>query len=407
VEFTREWEAKGEMKLLVLGGGAQGSAAAYDLVRRSEVESVVIADQHTDRVPSYLEPFLGDRLRLVQVDATDEASVLRMMEGVDGVLCGLPYYFNLAMSRLAIEAGAHFCDLGGNTQIVEEQRTLDGEARKRGVSVVPDCGLAPGMVNILAQGGIDELEQADSVRMWVGGLPQEPEPPLNYQVVYSLEGVLDYYTTPCLVLRDGEPTQIEALTGLEEITFPEPLGRLEAFYTAGGISTLPYRYRGRLRTMEYKTLRYPGHAVIMKAIRDLGLLSEEPVRVNGARVSPRRFFIDRVTPKLLKPGGRDVVALRVEVTGTRDGGPAGVRFDLQDYYDDETGITAMMRTTGYSLALVAYMQCSGMARENGVRTPDEVIPAPEFVRGLAERGVHIRRSSLELEEDGQGAAGAR
>lgn len=386
------------MKVLVLGGGAQGSAAAYDLLRDDEVEEVVLGDVRTGDVARFLEPFVVEgRLRRAEVDARDPSSARRAMEGMSAVVCALPYYFNLEMTRLAIEAGAHFADLGGNTDIVEDQRGLDDEARARGVSVIPDCGLAPGMVNILAQAGIDELDETESVRMWVGGLPAHPEPPLNYQIVYSMEGVLDYYTTPGLVLRDGEPVEVEPLTGLEEITFPEPLGTLEAFYTAGGVSTLPHRYRGRLRTIEYKTLRYPGHATIMRAIRDLGLIDDTPVRVGGVEITPRRFFIDRVTPKLLRPSSPDLVVLRVEVRGTRDGTPAGVRFDLLDRYDEATGISAMMRTTGFSLALTAVMQCRGLIREPGVRTPDETVDPDVYLDGLADRGIHVDRRPLAAE----------
>ena len=382
------------MKVLVLGGGAQGSAAAYDLLQDPEVEEVVIGDMKPDASPSFLAEHLGDRLRLEVVDARDGDSVRSAMQGMDAVVCALPYYFNTEMTRLAIEMGAHFADLGGNTEIVEEQRAMDSSAADAGVSVIPDCGLAPGMVNILAQSGIDELDETESVRMWVGGLPQNPEPPLNYQIVYSMEGVLDYYTTPGLVLHEGAPTEVEALTGLEEVEFPEPMGRLEAFYTAGGISTLPYRYEGELRTMEYKTLRYPGHAHIMKAIRDLGLLDDSPVQVGDSEITPRQFFIDRVSPALRKPEGRDLVALRVEIRGTKDGQSAGIRYDLLDRFDEATGITAMMRTTGYSLALTGLMQCRGQIREHGVRTPDETVEPAAYIDGLARRGIQIHKSRI-------------
>lgn len=382
------------MKLLVLGGGAQGSAAAYDLLRTDEVEVVVVADLQTDGVAPFLLPHIGGRLRMVRVDARDEQSVRAAMAGVDAVVCALPYYFNHPMSRLAIEAGAHFADLGGNTQIVEQQRGLDEAARARRVSVIPDCGLAPGMVNILAQAGIDELDETVSVRMWVGGLPRYPEPPLNYQIAYSLEGVLDYYTTPGLVLRDGEPVEVESLTGREEITFPQPLGVLEAFYTAGGVSTLPHRYRGRVQTMEYKSLRYPGHVAIMRGIRDLGLLDTTPVKVDGAEISPRQFFIDRVTPRLKRAGSPDLAVLRVEVRGHRNGTPTGTRFELMDQFDPGTGISAMMRVTGFSLSFTALMQCRGQVREWGVRTPDETVEPSVYIEGMAERGIRVRRTQL-------------
>jgi len=377
------------MRFLVLGSGAQGSAAAFDLLRTPGVERVVVADKGRNPPPPFLRSELGGRLELVPVDANDQEAVLRLMSEADGVLCALPYYFNLPIADLSIRAGVHCCDLGGNTEIVTRQRELDERARGAGVSVVPDCGLAPGMVNILAQAGIDALDEVDSVRILVGGLPQNPHPPLNYQVVYSLEGVLDYYTTRSIVLEEGEIREKEALSEVERVRFPEPVGELEAFHTAGGISTLPYRYRGKIREMEYKTLRYPGHADLMRAIRELGLLSQEPVELDGCRVSPRSLFIKVVRPHLTFDEGGDLVAMRVEVTGRRKGEPGAVRFELVDRCDAEHGITAMMRTTGYSLSVTALMQVDGRVREMGVKTPDECIPAEEYVDELARRGVKI------------------
>jgi lysine 6-dehydrogenase len=381
------------MKLLVLGGGAQGSAAAFDLLRTQGVEQVVLADHQVAKLPAFLARHVGGRLRVEPLDARDRAAVLRVMSGMDGTLCALPYFFGLPMTELAIEAGTHYCDLGGNTEIVERQLELDPAARAQGVSVIPDCGLAPGMVNILAQAGIDALDEVDSVKLLVGGLPQRPRPPLNYQVVYSLEGVLDYYTTPSIVLSGGEIQEREALSEVESVDFP-PLGELEAFHTAGGISTLPKRYRGRIRSMEYKTLRYPGHAEIMRAFRDLGLLSTEPRKVDGQDVVPRRFFIDVVGPQLTNPRGEDLVALRVEVKGRAQGKPRTIRFEMLDRFDPVNRITAMMRTTGYSLALTAAMQASGRIQALGVHTPDECVPADEYIRGMKERGVEIRRTEV-------------
>lgn len=385
------------MKFLVLGGGAQGSACAFDLLRRDDVEEVVLADLDVGELRPFLQDHVGGRLRTLAVNAGDARQVGAAMEGMDAVACALPYYFNLEMARLALGAGAHFCDLGGNTRIVEQQKELDGDARDAGVSVIPDCGLAPGMVNILAQGGIDSLDEVDSVRIFVGGLPQHPRPPLNYQIVYSMEGVLDYYTTPVLVLEEGEVVEKEALTGIERVDFPEPVGELEAFYTAGGISLMPFRFEGKIPSMSYKTLRYPGHAELMKSMRDLGLLSQDPVEIDGRPVVPRDFFIEVVSPKLRNPDGDDLVAMRVEVRGTRDGEPRGVRWEMVDRYDAERGITAMMRTTGYSLATTAWLQARGEVAP-GVHTPAESIPVEAFVEELGRCGVEIRRSELAPDE---------
>lgn len=379
------------MRMLVLGAGQQGSACAYDLLTHTDHE-VVLADVNIDEPADFLAPFVGGRLTLKRVDANDRAGVRAAMEGVAATMSAFPYYFNHGMAVAALDAGSHFCDLGGNTEIVLQQKELHARAAERGLSVIPDCGVAPGMVNILAQHGIDQLDTVDAVRIKVGGLPQRPEPPLNYQVVYSLEGVLDYYTTRSWVLRDGKPTNVEALSELEELEFPGA-GTLEAFHTAGGLSTMAQRYEGRIPTMEYKTMRYPGHAALMKAIRELGLLDLEPVDVKGARVAPRDAFIAIAGPKLRKDPRQspDLLALRVEAEGEKDGERVALRWDLLDRFDAQTGITAMMRTTGYSLAITGIFQAQGRI-EPGVWTPDEAMPAEPYIGELARRGVDIQAS---------------
>jgi len=374
------------MRMLVLGAGLQGSACAYDLLQQPVVERVTVADLEPDRIPRGLQPHVGKRLALLRLDVQHGAALRDAMRGHDAVLNAAPYYFNLAISRAAVDAGIHCADLGGNTEIVFQQKALDAEAQARSVSIIPDCGLAPGMVNILAAEGIRRVGNAEVVKIYVGGLPQHPEPPLNYQIVYSLAGALDYYTTPSWVLRDGKPARVEALSELEHVVFPPPVGELEAFHTGGGVSTLPWAYEGRVRTMEYKTLRYPGHVAIMRPIRELGLLDLTPVTVNGTSVVPRDAFIATVSPKLTKPDGPDLVALRVEVRGTN--GKAA--WQLLDYYDAAHGISAMMRTTGYSLAITGLMQVDGRIAAQGVHTPDEAVPFAAYVAELARRGVEIR-----------------
>lgn len=388
------------MRFLVLGGGAQGTAAAFDLLRDASVAEVTIADVATREPHACLRAHAGGRpahaggrLKLVEADATDAVRIAALMDGATGVLSALPYYLNLPMARLAVDAGVHYADLGGNTAIVKQQRALDDQARAAGVSIVPDTGLAPGMVHVFAQAGIDSMETVDAVRLWVGGLPQQPRPPLNYEIVYSLEGMLDYYVTPATILRGGRQTTVPALSGLEPVEFPAPVGRLEAFFTGGGTSTLPGRYEGRVDTLEYKTLRYPGHARIMRAIRELGMLSEEDVDYNGTRVNPRRFFIDRVTPLLSGDGGGDMVVVRVEVTGGRSGEAARIRYEVLDRYDPVTGLTAMARTTGFSLSITALLQARGEVPP-GVGTPDESIPAARYIAELARRQIHTDITEL-------------
>ena len=356
-------------------------------MQEEAVERVTLADIRPDRTAPFLKPNVGKRLSLVKLDVLDPAAVRGVMQGHTTVSNALPYYFNLDVTKSAIEVGLHYADLGGNTEIVFNQKKHDAPARARDVSVIPDCGLAPGMVNVLAAEGIRRVGEADSVKIYVGGLPQHPEPPLNYQIVYSLEGALDYYTTPSWVLRDSKPARVEALTELETLSFPPPVGTLEAFHTGGGISTLPWAYEGRVRTMEYKTLRYPGHVAVMRPIRELGLLDLTPISVKGKEIVPRDAFIATVSPKLAKPTGRDLVALRVDV---RSANGKHAAWELLDYFDEARGISAMMRTTGYSLSITGLMQSDGRIAGRGVQTPDEAVPFDAYVEELRKRGVEIR-----------------
>ncbi len=378
------------MRMLVLGAGLQGSACAYDLLQNPDVNEVRLADLNISHIPDFLAPYSGKRLVPTHLDVRDKAAVLAVMRESDAVMSATPYYFNLDLDRLAVEAGTHFCDLGGNTEIVFQQKELNAAAKAKGITVIPDCGLAPGMVNILAQHGIEQMDKVRSVKIYVGGLPQHPEPPLNYQIVYSLEGVLDYYTTLSWVLRDGKRTRVKALSEIEDVSFAAPVGKLEAFHTAGGLSTMAFRYEGRIPTMEYKTLRYPGHAHIMEAIRELGLLDLTPVDVKGMKVIPRDLFVSAVGPRLTKPKGHDLVALRVTVEGSKDGKAKKVGWELLDYYDASHHISAMMRTTGYSLSITGQMQAAGEITPAGVHTPDECVNATRYMAELAKRGVTIR-----------------
>ena len=378
------------MRMLVLGAGLQGSACAYDLLQNPDVKEVRLADLHTDHLEHFLTPYSGERLIFTPVDVRDKEAVLALMRQSDAAMSAIPYYFNYDLAKLAVDAGVHFSDLGGNTEIVFKQQTLDPAAKKKGITIIPDCGLAPGMVNILAEHGIRQLDTVDSVRIFVGGLPQRPEPPLNYQIVYSLEGVLDYYTTLSWVLRGGKRTQVKALSEIEAVHFDGSVGELEGFHTAGGLSTMAFRYEGKIPTMEYKTLRYPGHAKIMGAIRELGLLELKPVDVKGMKVVPRDLVVAAMGPRLTKADGHDLVALRVVVEGAKAGKARKIGWELVDYYDEKNGISAMERSTGYSLSITGQMQARGEIGKAGVFTPDEAIPPEKYISELGKRGVMIK-----------------
>ena len=264
---------------------------------------VTLADLQPERMARFLSRRDDQRLHPIALDVTDHDAVLAAMRGHDAVMSAIPYYFNGPMAKLAVEAGCHFADLGGNTEIVMEQKSLEPLAHQKGLSIMPDCGLAPGW-EILPR-RIRRPTRSTGTNLRRRTAPAS-EPPLNYNCLL-LEGALDYTRRPPgSAWRRADRDR--RLSELEPVKFPEPVGTLEAFHTAGGISTMPFTWKGKVREMEYKTLRYPGHADLMRAVREMGLLGLEPVMVKGHKVVPRDAFIATVTPLLTKPEGRDLVA---------------------------------------------------------------------------------------------------
>ncbi len=378
------------MRMLVLGGGMMGRAAVYDMVRQNDVEEVIVAD--VDRaVAEDAARFAGSERVLPQVlDVTDRDAVLGAMETVDAVLSAVSYRFNLELARLAIEAGVHFCDLGGNNTVVEGELALSRDAEEKGITLIPDCGLAPGMVSLLAMAGMNQLDTTDRVRLRVGGLPVHPEPPLDYTIVFSVHGLINEYIEPCLAIRDGKTVTIDPLTEVEEIEFPEPLGILEAFHTSGGSSTLPTTLLGKVRDLDYKTIRYPGHVAKMKAMLEIGLASEVPVNVGAVSVAPRRI-LETCLEKNLSGDDDDLVVLRVTIEGTKDGDHAVAVYEMIDYADSKTGLSAMMRGTSFPASIITLMMARGETPAGAI--PQELaVDSERFIEEFLKRDMPLKVS---------------
>lgn len=379
-------------RYLVLGAGMQGTAAAYDFAQFGQAETVILADLELKRAEAAagrVNRLVGREVaRPARVDVADEWALSRALDGADIALSAVPYRFNLGITRAAIAAGTGMCDLGGNTEIVLEQLELDPQARAAGVTIIPDCGLAPGMANTLAVYAMSKMERPREVRIWCGGLPQRPRPPLGYKLVFSIEGLTNEYFGKAYILREGRVQEVETFTELEEIEFPPPVGRCEAFITAGGTSTCPWTFAGRLETYEYKTVRYPGHYEKVKVLLDLGLLDPEPVEVGGVKVSPRELFHRVVPPKLAFPEERDLVVLRVACRGEDRGLPIEVQLDLMEFHDEATGFSAMERTTAFPAAIVAEMIAKGEL-EQGVVPLERAVPPGPFIAELSRRGFRL------------------
>ncbi len=376
------------MRALVLGGGLMGRAAAYDLCRQPDVESVVVADIDQEKAEQAVAVANCGTASAMKLDVKNKDAVASVLRDVDCALGAVSYTVNLALSRLAIEAGTHWCDMGGNNNVVAAQLGLNDAAKAAGVSIIPDTGLAPGMVIPLAMHGVQSMDSADTVRIRVGGLPQHPKPPLNYMLVFSVQGLINEYVEPCVAIRDGKVVDdIEPLVDVEEIEFPPPFGKLEAFNTSGGTSTLPSTLEGKVSDLDYKTIRYPGHASQMRAMLDLGLMSDDPLEVAGARVSPRAV-LERLIDLNVPHGDDDIVLVRVTVEGTKGGRPSRAVYEMIDYKDERTGLTAMMRGTAFPSAAVCAMMGRGETPP-GAMPQELALDCGRYIEELKARGLPL------------------
>ncbi len=376
----------------VLGAGRQGTACAYDMIRFGEAESVLLADQSLDAAQAAAarinRMLATGKARAIRLDVADGEAVERALDGIDAFLSAVPYYYNLGIAKAAVRAGASMCDLGGNTDLVLEELALDREAQAAGISLIPDCGQVPGMGTTLMVYAMNLLDEPEEVLMWDGGLPQHPRPPFNYLLTFNIAGLTNEYAESPVFLRDGKPTVVPTMTELEEVVFPEPVGRLESFMTGGGVSTMPWTFEGKLKTLQNKTVRYPGCYAQLRAFYDLGLWRTDPVLVAGQEVVPREVFHALFEPMVRIPGEKDVVVIRIRATGKKAGRPASVTLNLMDWYDDDTGFTAMERTTGWDGAIVAGMMARGQT-PRGAKPGELAVPPALFIEELAKRGIRV------------------
>jgi lysine 6-dehydrogenase len=382
------------MRLLVLGAGMMGRAIAHDLSRREEPEAILVADRELARAEAVAERLADRRVTAHRVDVTAPRAVRELMTDCDAAISAVPYFLNLPLARAAVDTRTHFCDLGGSNRIVADELALDEEAQAAGVTVIPDCGLAPGLVNLLTAAAIEGFENVEAVRIRVGGLPQHPHPPLDYQLVFSAHGLLNEYMEDATILRDGRIATVPSLTGLESLAFPPPYERLEAFHTSGGSSTLPQTLEGRVRSLDYKTIRYPGHAARIATMAALGFFDTHPRPLDGGDITPRDLAVSLFTERLSfdEP---DVVLLRVSAQGTVSGHPRTVVYEMIDTYDEESGLSAMMRTTGFPIAQIGLMLASGQIPSRGALPQERCVPTAPFLAGLEARGLAIHRSVIE------------
>lgn len=378
------------MKALVIGAGMMGTALAYDLAHSEGVEEITVADIDAARAKKVAEHLQGP-VRSSVLDVHSYDNVVELMESADVAIGATSYTHNILLTQAAIEARCHFCDLGGNMDVVYRQMGLDAKAKQAGVTILPNCGLAPGFACVVAAGAAKRFFSLDAMSIRVGGLPQHPKPPLNYQLVFSAEGLINEYLEPAEVIREGKLRAVESMADLETLRFPAPFGKLEAFNTSGGVSTLTRMFDGKVQSLDYKTIRYPGHCEKFKTLLELGFASSEPIMAGNSVRTAREFFEELLRRKL--PSGEpDAVLMRVTVTGIINGATRTLSYEMVDYSDEESGMTSMMRTTAFPTSIMAQMASRGAIPMRGVAPPEQCVPMEPLLQELKKRNIIIQEA---------------
>ena len=375
-------------RYLIVGSGFQGRACAFDMLRDPRTAEVVLCDASAENLASarkFLTKVAKGRAKFRRVDAADPAAIARAAKGFDTVVSCVPYFLNLALAKAAISARANFVDLGGSTEIVRKELALDSAAKKAGVCVLPDNGLGPGMISTLAVHAMSLLDRTDAVMIYDGGLPQKPVPPLNYMLTFSEHGLINEYAGTAVALVNGKLVKRPALSDLETFDL-KPFGTVEAGHAAGGLSTLADSYRGKVKTMFNKFLRYPGHIPTMDSMRAMGFFDETPVEIRkGLKIAPRELAVKLFRRHFHRPGDEDMVVIHTVVRGIKNGKRAEVVHDLVDRYDRKNKMTAMMRTTAFPASIVAQMAANGLIKP-GAHTVEAGVPPAPFIAEARKRG---------------------
>lgn len=379
----------------ILGAGMQGTAAAYDLARFGDAHEIRLGDAHLDQATKSAERvnLLVGRAACVpfQVNALDPEELSKFITGCDALCSCVPYWMHPRIAKVAIAARVHMADLGGNTAITMETLALHDEALTAGVTLVPDTGLAPGLVNSVGLWMIEQLDEVESIKLMCGVLPQHPIPPFNYKLTFNIEGLVTEYDYQAVVLRDGEIHLVDTLSEIETIELDE-LGTMEVFTTSGGTSTAPNTLQGRVKNYEYKTIRWPGHAALMRIFKDNGFWSETPVDVRGTMVKPLDVFCKVFGDSLKKIEDLDQCVVRGIGIGTKDGQPKRIQVDLFDKQCETTGFTAMERTTGFSIAIHAIEMAHGRL-PHGALKYETAMTGAKFCEEIRHRGIRLSSST--------------
>ena len=375
------------LRVIVLGSGKIGSVIAKDFSKRN-VE-ITLSDVDLKRAEKAAREIGADYLKF---DTSNFDSMVKILSEFDFVLGALPGDYGFRALEACVEAGKSIVDVSFTP---EDPSILDRNARNAGLTIIPDCGVAPGLSNLLVGYGASKFDKVDEAKIMVGGIPEKPVPPLGYTVTWSADGLIDEYIRDVTVVRDGKVVKVPPLSGLEQIEFPG-VGTLEAFYT-DGLRSLVRSLPG-VKNLYEKTLRYPGHVEKVKLLKTLGFFSEEPVRVEGKEITPKMVSARIFERSLTNPNVGDLLAMMIEVFGEEKGEKRAHRYHLLEYPDPETGISAMARTTAYTASIVAGILMEGRIKAKGVIPIETLSVNHDFVKEvfneLKKRGIVVKETII-------------
>lgn len=368
----------------ILGAGRQGKAAAYDLQKSGY--SIIIADGNREALEECADFLKLDEDQLYEVDFSSKQDIFPLLMKADAAVFAADYALNLQLTKWAIKAKCHTIDYGGNHDVVNAQHEYQKDAEEADVAIIPDTGLTPGLAGILVAGGINKLQVAREAYIRVGGLPQEPKPPLNYSLLFSVRGLINEYVEPSVIMTDGKVETRPGLSGLESLEFDGKT--YEAFLTSGGVSTLPHSFGDVLTELDCKTIRFPGHCEFMNTAMALGLMDQDLVEIDGQSINPRQVF-EEMLVRSLPHDEPDVTLMRVTVKGLVLQKPARAVYEMIDKYDPETGFTSMQRTTAWPGTQILQMVLEDQIEERGVLYQEKVVWSEGLIRRLKDRGIDI------------------
>jgi lysine 6-dehydrogenase len=388
-------------QVILIGCGLQAYGAALDLVQFGKPKTLILADAFPHAIEGlqkFLKPYQGQTQIKTQIlDASNLNATTQAAQGCDLILNAAPYRFAVDITRAAIAAKVHCVDLGGDTDQVLKQLELNEAAKAAGICIVPDCGMGPGMTNITVGHAMEILDTAEEIITRDGGIPTNGKPPLNYHLVFAIETLTNEYTGMTTQLRDGKLIEIAPMTEIEQCDLPV-VGKVEATHGMGMLSTLPWTYQGRVKNLENKFVRYPGHLAIWQNLRDLGFFSRETLATENGPFQPRAMTKAILEKYLLPKGGeKDVSFIQTISKGkTKDGKKIQIEHWICDYSDAKTGLTSMQRTTGFTASIVGQMIVSGQLTARGVLPPELAVPKMAFFTEIQKRGFEFKWSQTEM-----------